>query len=169
MAEKLTRSFKQLKTSDFDLSEEEIAECKEAFRMFDKNNDGSITTEELGKTLKSLGQNPTAQDLKDMIAGVDVDENGTIEFNEFLIMLKKKMKDPGEDAYKTEEEMFKEAFMKFDVNKTGIISAAELKQVMASIGENMSTKELQDMIKEADSNGDGFIDYQEFVKIIKSK
>lgn len=48
-----------------------------------------------------------------------MDENGTIEFNEFLIMLKKKMKDPGEDAYKTEEEMIKEAFQKFDVNKTG--------------------------------------------------
>jgi len=169
MAEKLTTSFKQLKTSDFDLSEEEIAECREAFQMFDKNGDGSITTEELGKTLKSLGQNPTAQDLKDMIAGVDVDENGTIEFNEFLIMLKKKMKDPGEDAYKTEEEMIKEAFQKFDVNKTGIISADELRQVMASIGEKLTNKELEDMIREADSNGDGFIDYQEFVKIIKSK
>ena len=36
-------------------------------------------------------------------------------------MLKKKMKDPGEDHYKTEEEMFQEAFVKFDVNKTGMV------------------------------------------------
>ena len=69
MTEQLSKSFKKLKTSDFDLTEEEIAECREAFAMFDKNGDGSITTDELGKTLKSLGQKPTAQDLKDMIAG----------------------------------------------------------------------------------------------------
>ena len=49
------------------LSNEQIAEFKEAFSLFDKDGDGSITTKELGTVMRSLGQNPTEAELQDMI------------------------------------------------------------------------------------------------------
>ena len=59
-------------------------EFKKAFRLFDKDDDGSITTKELGYIMRSLKQNPTEAELQDMIHEVDAD--GMHRFN--LIDLK---------------------------------------------------------------------------------
>ena len=64
------------------LTEEQIAEFKEAFSLFDKDGDGTITTKELGTVMRSLGQNPTEAELQDMINEVDADGSGTIDFPE---------------------------------------------------------------------------------------
>ena len=50
-----------------------LSEYKDAFRLFDINGDGTITTKELGNVMKSLGQNPTEAELADMINEVDQD------------------------------------------------------------------------------------------------
>ncbi|EEC19203.1 centrin, putative, partial [Ixodes scapularis] len=72
------------------LSEEVIAEFREAFALFDKDGDGVISTKELGTVMRALGQNPTEAELKDMIAEVDIDGSGNIDFPEFLAMMTKK-------------------------------------------------------------------------------
>merc|ERR1712171_23550 len=74
------------------LTEEQIAEFKEAFSLFDKDGDGTITTKELGTVMRSLGQNPTEAELADMINEVDADGNGTIDFPEFLTMMARKIR-----------------------------------------------------------------------------
>jgi hypothetical protein len=56
------------------LTEEQIAEFKEAFSLFDKDGDGTITTKELGTVMRSLGQNPTEAELQDMINEVSSPE-----------------------------------------------------------------------------------------------
>lgn len=111
------------------LTEEQIAEFKEAFSLFDKDGDGTITTKELGTVMRSLGQNPTEAELQDMINEVDADGNGTIDFPEFLSLMARKMKDTD-----TEEELI-EAFKVFDRDGNGFISAAELRHVMTNLGE----------------------------------
>jgi len=145
------------------LSEEQISEFKEAFSLFDKDNDGTVTTHELGTVMRSLGQNPTEAELKDMINEVDADGNGTIDFPEFLTMMARKMR-----ATDSEEEI-KEAFKVFDKGGNGYISAAELRQVMTSLGEKLTEKEVDEMIREADIDGDGQINYDEFVKMMLEK
>ena len=50
-----------------------IPEFKEAFSLFDKDGDGTVTTKELGTVMRSLGQNPTEAELQDMINEVDAD------------------------------------------------------------------------------------------------
>lgn len=69
------------------LTEEQIAEFKEAFSLFDKDGDGNITTKELGTVMRSLNLNPTEAELQDMINEVDADGNGNIDFSEFLTMM----------------------------------------------------------------------------------
>lgn len=86
------------------LTEEQIAEFKEAFSLFDKDGDGTITTKELGTVMRSLGQNPTEAELADMINEVDADGNGTIDFPEFLTMMARKMKDTDSEVRKRERE-----------------------------------------------------------------
>ena len=75
------------------LTEKQIAEFKEVFSLFDKNEDGVITTMELGTVMRSLGQNPTEVELQDIISEIDADSNSTIDFPEFLTIMARKMKD----------------------------------------------------------------------------
>ncbi|VDN83170.1 unnamed protein product [Brugia pahangi] len=129
-------------------------EFKEAFSLFDKDGDGTITTKELGTVMRSLGQNPTEAELQDMINEVDADGNGTIDFPEFLTMMARKMKDTDS------EEEIREAFRVFDKDGNGFISAAELRHVMTNLGEKLTDEEVDEMIREADIDGDGQVNYE---------
>ncbi|KAL7097593.1 hypothetical protein ACP275_10G154100 [Erythranthe tilingii] len=124
---------------------------------------GCITTKELGTVMRSLGQNPTEAELQDMINEVDADGNGTIDFPEFLNLMARKMKDTDS------EEELKEAFRVFDKDQNGFISAAELRHVMTNLGEKLTDEEVDEMIREADVDGDGQINYDEFVKVMMAK
>uniref|UniRef100_T1JKN4 EF-hand domain-containing protein n=1 Tax=Strigamia maritima TaxID=126957 RepID=T1JKN4_STRMM len=140
--------------SEYGLTEELVAEFKEAFMLFDKDEDGTITTAELGVVMRSLGQRPTENELRDLVNEIDVEGNGTIEFNEFLQMMSKKMKDSDS------EEELREAFKVFDKTGDGFISASELRHVMTNLGEKLTDEEVDDMIKEADLDGDGRVNYE---------
>lgn len=99
--------------------------------------------------MRSLGQSPTEEDLRQMINEVDADGSGTIDFAEFLTLMARKIKT------KDSEAEIVEAFKVFDKDGSGKISADELRQVMHNLGEKLSDKEVEEMIKEADTNGDG--------------
>ncbi|PWA30871.1 calmodulin [Artemisia annua] len=124
---------------------------------------GCITTKELGTVMRSLGQNPTEAELQDMINEVDADQNGTIDFSEFLNLMARKMKDTDS------EEELKEAFKVFDKDQNGYISAAELRHVMTNLGEKLTDEEVDEMIREADMDGDGQVNYEEFVRMMLAK
>ena len=145
------------------LTDEQIAELKKVFALFDEDGDGKITTKELGTMMRSLGQNPTEAELRDLINEVDADGNGTIDFPEFLNLMARKMQDTDS------EEELKEAFKVFDKDGNGFISAAELRHVMTNLGEKLTDEEVDEMIREADVDGDGQVNYDEFVKMMMAK
>ena len=98
-----------------------------------------------------------------MINEVDADGNGTIDFPEFLSLMARKMKDTD-----TEEELI-EAFKVFDRDGNSFISAVELRHVMTNLGEKLTDEEVDEMIREADVDGDGQTNYEEFVKMVMAK
>jgi len=136
---------------------EEIAAYRHAFSLFDADGNGTISISELHEVMKSLGQNPTKTEIEDMVNEVDTDRNGSIDFDEFCKMMTMPTKDVDFEA-----EM-KSAFKVFDMDNSGTISLEELRKVMKSFGEILTEDELDSMIKEVDKNGDGTIDYEEFV------
>uniref|UniRef100_A0A8D0G5Q7 Calglandulin n=1 Tax=Sphenodon punctatus TaxID=8508 RepID=A0A8D0G5Q7_SPHPU len=145
------------------LTKEQIAEFKEAFLLFDKDGNGSVSTEELGTVMRSLGQNPTEAELKDMIHEVDTDGSGTIDLPEFLSMMARTIR------CSNSEEAIRKAFQVFDRDGNGFVSAAELRHVMTKLGEKLSEEEVNEMIKEADVDGDGQVNYEEFLRVMASK
>ena len=110
---------------------------------------------------RALGFEPKKEEIKKMIADIDKDGSGTIDFEEFLTMMTAKM---GERDSK--EEILK-AFRLFDDDETGKISFKNLKRVAKELGENMTDEELQEMIDEADRDGDGEVNEEEFMRIMK--
>ncbi|CAI9739520.1 calmodulin-A-like isoform X1 [Octopus vulgaris] len=83
--------------------------------------------------------------------------NGTIDFEEFLQMMARKMKETDS------EEELREAFRVFDKDGNGFISAAELRHVMTNLGEKLTDEEVDEMIREADLDGDGMVNYEDFM------
>ncbi|XP_036132821.1 calmodulin-like [Molossus molossus] len=146
-----------------ELSQEQVAEFKEAFTRFDKDGDGTINVQELGAVMKTLGQNPSEAELKELIARVDTDGDGAINFQEFLAEMVKRMK-----SWSGELDM-KEVFQAFDLNGDGHITLDELKQAMAQVGQKLSQEELEAMIREADVDKDGRVNYEEFLQILNQK
>merc|ERR1711924_326767 len=102
------------------------------------------------------------EELKKMISDIDNDGNGSIEFGEFLEMMTGKM---GE---KVTREDIEKVFKLFD-DDTGKISLRNLRRVAQELGENIDEEELQDMINQADRDGDGEINIDEFYRIMKKK
>eukprot|EP00945_MAST-04E_sp_MAST-4E-sp1_P001403 g1403.t1 len=144
-----------------ELTEEQKQEIREAFDLFDTDGSGTIDAKELKVAMRALGFEPKKEEIKKMISDIDKDGSGTIDFNEFLEMMTAKM---GEKD--SREEILK-AFRLFDDDETGKITFRNLKRVAKELGENMTDEELQEMIDEADRDGDGEINEEEFLRIMK--
>jgi len=143
-------------------SEQQIADFKSAFSLFDKDGDGTISVKELGTVMRSLGQNPSESELRDRIREADTDGSGTIDFQEFLAMMSYRIKKADS------EEEIKEAFRVLDKDGNGVISSHELRQMMTTLGEAMTDEEIDEIIREVDVDGDGEINYNEFVAMMTS-
>ena len=102
-----------------------------------------------------------------MINEIDIEGNGTIDCKEFILLMARKMRE-----YDNEDEYI-EAFRIFDKDNNDLISKEELKGVMTIIGqfvwgESPTDEDIEYMIKEADTDGDGFLHYSDFIRKIKS-
>merc|ERR1712025_1057520 len=144
-----------------ELTEEQRQEIREAFDLFDTDGSGTIDAKELKVAMRALGFEPKKEEIKKMISDIDKDGSGTIDFNEFLEMMTTKMSEKD-----SREEILK-AFRLFDADETGFITLKNLRRVAKEIGENMTDEELQEMIDEADRDGDGQVSEEEFLRIMK--
>ena len=125
-----------------------------------RDGGGTITTVELGQVMRTFGWTPTEMELQDMIGVIDQDENGCISFDEFVWLMSQDLHD--EDI----EDEIRDAFRVFDREGNGFISATDLQDVLGKIGEKLSQEEVDELIGEADIDGDGNIFYDEFAAMI---
>ncbi len=138
------------------MTEEEVQKLWEAFKVFDSDGSSTISAEELGQVMRSMGQSPSETELRDMIKEVDVDFSGSIDFEEFKALMVARSGD--------RKSRLKLAFSVFDEDSSGKITTDELNRVMSQFG--LTEKELEEMIQEVDRDGDGSIDFDEFVKLV---
>ena len=103
------------------------------------------------------------QEVMGMIQEVDTDNNGEIEFEEFVMLMSRNM------AGNEDEKALREAFSILDSDGSGSINQQELKDILSSfsrLGEPIPDEEIDFLIKEADIDGDGSISYDEFAKVM---
>ncbi|TRY98622.1 hypothetical protein DNTS_005294 [Danionella cerebrum] len=147
------------------LTDEQKSEFRAAFDIFVQDaEDGCISTKELGKVMRMLGQNPTPEELQEMIDEVDEDGSGTVDFEEFLVMMVRCMKD---DSKGKSEEELAELFRMFDKNEDGYIDLDELKLMLEATGETITEDDIEELMRDGDKNNDGKIDYDEFLEFMK--
>ncbi len=163
---KKTHVSKEFNAKDYErpgLSADEIEEIKEAFDIFDIDQSGAISVSELLKSMTTLGFDTKNPAIYNMIADMDNNGNGVIEFEEFLDMMTARISDvnPREDL----ERVFK----LFDDDRTNDISAENLARVAKELGEDISEEELKEIVMRADLDGDGKLTFEDFYQVITKK
>ena len=140
------------------LQENEIDDLKKIFIAFDKDNDGQINYEEFEQGLMKLDSKEIhSEEFKSYFSSIDTDKNGKIDYTEFLAsILRKKI-------FLKEERLY-EAFSMMDKEGNGKITKDELMNVLKM--EPKNDKYISDLMKNADLNGDGVIDYKEFLEFM---
>ncbi|KAH7963424.1 hypothetical protein HPB52_021146 [Rhipicephalus sanguineus] len=149
-------------TGGLHLSEEAIAELREAFALLHKDRNGEISPEDLGIMKRAFGQNSAQAEIEQIIAEVDTNCNGTVDFPEFIAKV-------SEDTFITPtEEEIREAFEMFDRDGNGFITVAEMRCVFIAFGEPVTDEEIDEIIRGVDMDGDGQINFVEFIALVTS-
>lgn len=131
--------------------------------MFDRNNDGVITADELASVMQSLGEDPPEGEVQEMIYQVDQEGKGAINFEEFVVMMERKSSMAPND-----DEEIKEAFAVFDKDLDGFITAEEMREVLANFESSITIEEIEEMIKEFDMDGDAMLSFEEFTNLMRT-
>lgn len=137
-----------------------MAEYKEAFSLFDRDNDGRIQASELGTLMRALGRNPTEAEVREYIKSIDPHSTSYINFSDFLSLMAKV---PPLDPAVAERELL-DAFRVFDREGKGYMPTAELRHIVTTLGEKLTEAEADEMINEADPEKTGKVDYAKFIK-----
>lgn len=138
------------------MSDDVVAAFREAFKQFDTDDNGTISDIELKVVLDGLGIKSTHTEVVQLIKEVDSNQNGTIDFSEFLKIMSKKMSDTDSS------EMVAIAFGAFDKDGDGQIGVDDLCKVLSELGETLTKEEALQLIRCADKNNDNLLDQDEF-------
>lgn len=145
--------------NNYGLTDEELWDCQQTFKHFDRDSSNSIDAEELGRLLRVSGLKPLDSEVLEMLKKYDLDKSGKIEFEEFIQIYKDlKPKNPNMDD-------IVQAFNFFDGDKNGYLDLNELKYLLCNRGEKLSEAEVEKFFKSLDKNNDGKITLDEFKRI----
>ncbi|EGR28444.1 variant sh3 domain protein [Ichthyophthirius multifiliis] len=146
-------------------SEQEIIQIKEAFDFFDKDGSGSIQIDELKAAMLSLGFQINEKRLEEIMNALDKDNTKSLEFEEFLDLMKKKINENDTTEKDYQQKIKSNEYKNKLLHQK--ISFQMLKNIAVQIGENLQDDELIEMITKADKDKDGLVGFDDFKYIMK--
>ncbi len=143
------------------MSKTERDNLSKVFKAFDTDGNGKLDMNEVKVGyLEHYGKVMSDQEVEDMFNAVDTDKSGFIDYTEFVVAATSQ-------SNLTSQEKLHAAFKMFDKDNSGMISADEIREVLCFGGKDQLSVEAVDaIIKQVDENGDGDIEFSEFVTMM---
>merc|ERR1712111_113843 len=149
------------------LANDEIKCLKVCFDLFDTKKQDYLSADDLGEIMRAMGFRPTEEELVDLVAEIDEDGSGQIEFPEFCQLCATFLvEDPDIETMKKE---LKDAFRIYDKNGEGFITTETLRELIGELLAPLTEEELEGIIEELDEDGSGSMDFDEFCEMMMTK
>ncbi|KAH8029447.1 hypothetical protein HPB51_000500 [Rhipicephalus microplus] len=150
-------------TKEDELNDAQVSELRDVFFKFDAERTGTVAFEHVDEILRTVGRIVTDPEFKKRVKStVPADLEKKVQFPEFMDMVQKCTR-----AFSPQKDLH-DAFRVFDRDGHGFITTAELRHVVTTLGERMTEEEADELIREADANNEGHVDYEEFIKTIST-
>lgn len=151
-----------------DLLKQQLVGYREAFNLFDDDDDGNVTAPDLIRTFKMLAIDVDDSLVYDMVNGADVDGSGELQFAEFVLVLAAARNETGGAVRLDKIAELREMWAYFDQDGSGSITEDEIAFVLVSIGTDPEAAPgiAHDMMVLVDEGEDGEIEFPEFVQIM---
>ena len=141
------------------LEDKQIAELKKIYDKFDLDGNRGIDQNELKAMLQKMGYKMSDRQIHCMFTAADKDKNGTIDFNEFVKIAKKSVLSVA----------LRSVFHEIDTDKSGTIDREEMRLAFQKMGHNLTSEEIEAIFNVCDPNGDGSVDFEEFVALMSGE
>uniref|UniRef100_A0A3P8WJW6 Calcium binding protein 5a n=1 Tax=Cynoglossus semilaevis TaxID=244447 RepID=A0A3P8WJW6_CYNSE len=127
---------------------------RDAFNEFDKDKDGLINCKDLGNLMRTMGYMPTEMELIELSQKINMSLGGSVDFEDFVELMTPNLADQIKNL--------KDCPCLFDMDGDGKITTEELRLTMIKLmGDHMTPREIDSIVKEADDNGDGTVDFED--------
>merc|ERR1712184_55863 len=148
------------------LEVDEIKVLKLCFNLFDVKKQDFLGADDLDDILRAMGFRPSKEELQEILAEIDEDGSGEIEFGEFCQLCAKFLvEEPDEETMKAE---LKEAFRVYDKEGQGFITTLQLREIISELDQGLTDDALDGIIEEIDEDGSGTMDFNEFCEMMMS-
>lgn len=135
----------------------------DAFKAFDKKGEDHIKVGDIEFAMKKMGHNLKNEFLEKMEDLIDTEGTGYIGLEEFCTICKKKMQDD------EDEKELRDIFRVLDKDKKGEVNVSELRWILKNLGDDLTEEDIDDMIADVDTDGSGWVDYDEFAHLMLSE
>ncbi|EFC40178.1 predicted protein [Naegleria gruberi] len=145
------------------LTQEQLSDAEDAFRLFDKDSDGKIPIEELGKLIRVCGKNPSNKDVEKCSQEIDPSKLGYFTFSQLTSILESKT------FVADNEQRVRECFKIFDRDGTGYAPLTEIRYALVNLGtgsDNLSSEQADEIFKSAETDDSGNLNYSMFVNFL---
>merc|ERR1712183_1024447 len=154
-------------TEQTGLAADEIKCLKVCFDLFDTKKVDFLSADDLGEIMRAMGFRPTEEELKDLLAEIDEDGFGEIEFGEFCQLCATFLvEDPPLEEMKKE---LKDAFRLYDKEGLGYITNDTLREIITELLAPLTEEEVEGILDELDEDGSGSMDFDEFCEMMMTK
>ena len=144
------------------LAPSELAEFREIFDLVDKDHGGSISSTELAELMSTLGINASQEEIRAMVAEIDADGNGDIDFDEFVAVMSRKV-----NADYTSKDV-KRAFRTFSLGQpNGYVSLESVREALMNHGTvKLNEEQVEELLAQLESDSNGLFNYNEYVDMM---
>ena len=146
------------------LSADQLAALKAQFDVIDQDGNGRITGDELATLLRREAyaylSEAQRQEILDSYARVDFNGDGGVDFDEFVVLV---------TQHQDPREALRKSFDAFDLDGDGFLTAPEFQRLAEAQGEDVGPEQAENMVKLADTDGDGKVSFDEFYAVMTAR